>query len=154
MTTSPNSVATELGFPHPTLTFLATGVAPSPKPLRLLKREVYANAAAVDSPQGGGNHGHLGYVMPAAAHAAHVRGGAVVAWADPARPPRTIIGAGTTAVQMQNIATQCDDEKAIHETFRMFSTTIKALLLVQVFGFFILLKQGQCHCPFSWKTWK
>ena len=143
MTTSPNTIATELGFPHPTLTFLAAGVAPSPKLLRLLKREVCANPAAIDSPQGGGNHGHLGYVMPAAAYAALTGGGA--AWADPVRPLRPVIGAGTSAVVMQNTQTQFEEEKAIHETFRKFSTTIKALLLAAILKTYINALADDLH---------
>ncbi|GAX19836.1 hypothetical protein FisN_11Lu298 [Fistulifera solaris] len=37
---------------------------PTPYTLRILKRQVYANAGAIRSVRGGGAHGHLGAVMP------------------------------------------------------------------------------------------
>jgi hypothetical protein len=59
-------------FPHakltiPKLTPLDTEQEPSAEAIRLLRRELYANARNVPtSSLGGGTHGHLGLLMPAA----------------------------------------------------------------------------------------
>jgi hypothetical protein len=58
------SKSTSLIFPHVTLTPI-TGKPKNPS-LQLLQKELYANARAVHSTRGGGAHGHLAVIMPAA----------------------------------------------------------------------------------------
>ena len=58
-TTSPT-----LTFPHAELTKIAG--EPTNTAIKLLKKEIYANARAIPSTRGGGGHGHLGLVMPPA----------------------------------------------------------------------------------------
>ena len=128
--TTPNAVANELGFPHPTLTTIALSAQPSPKEIRQLKREVYSNARSVDSPQGGGNHGHLGLVMPAADYTALA--GVGVAWAAPAAPVRPVIAPGTTNVMMNNQMNEWEEAKTVHAVFLKTSKTLKALVLEAV----------------------
>jgi len=53
-----------LTFPHEKLTPIVG--TPSYLTVKLLIKEVYANARAIPSTRGGGNHGHLGFIMPAA----------------------------------------------------------------------------------------
>ena len=48
-------------FPHPILTVI-TG-KPTNSTIKLLRKEIYANARAIPSIQGGGRHGHLGMIM-------------------------------------------------------------------------------------------
>jgi len=60
METPPSSLA----FPHPRLTPIIG--TPTNSTVKLLTKEVYTNARAIPSTRGGGNHGHLGFVMPAA----------------------------------------------------------------------------------------
>jgi hypothetical protein len=55
---------TSFPLPHPTLTPIHG--KPTAATLKGLKKEVYANARAVYSEQGGGLNGHLGVVMPTA----------------------------------------------------------------------------------------
>jgi len=53
-----------LAFPHPRLTNIVS--TPTNTTIKLLTKEIYANARAIPSTQGSGNHGHLGFIMPAA----------------------------------------------------------------------------------------
>ena len=62
-TTSPT-----LTFPHAELTKIIG--EPTNTSIKLLKKEIYANASAIPSTRGGGGHGHLGLVMPAASYLA------------------------------------------------------------------------------------
>jgi len=52
-----------LAFLHPRLTPIIG--TPTNSTVKLLTKEVYTNACAIPSTCGGGNHGHLGFVMPA-----------------------------------------------------------------------------------------
>ncbi len=52
-----------LAFPHPHLTTIIG--TPTNTIIKLLSKEIYANAHAIPSTQDGGNHGHLGFIMPA-----------------------------------------------------------------------------------------
>ena len=47
-----------LPFPHPKLTPIQGNAS-----IKILKKEVYANARVIPSLRGGGKHGHLGLVM-------------------------------------------------------------------------------------------
>jgi hypothetical protein len=59
-------------LPYEPLTKIESDTFPSALSVRKLKKEIYANARSVPTPLGGGNHGHLGLVMTAAAYAALV----------------------------------------------------------------------------------
>jgi hypothetical protein len=61
-TTTSISALTE-AMPHPKLTTLPTNENPSFITVRTWKQELYANAIAIPSPKGGGNHGHLGEIV-------------------------------------------------------------------------------------------
>lgn len=56
---------------------------PAYNDIRQLRATIYQNAASVDSPAGGGNHGHLGMVMDATTYASL----ADTPWTDPPEPP-------------------------------------------------------------------
>ena len=56
-----------LPFPHPKLTPIQG--KPTNASIKILKKEVYANARAIPSQRGGGKHGHLGLVMENLAYA-------------------------------------------------------------------------------------
>lgn len=51
-------------LPHDPLTPLDPTQPPTPNTVRLLCSELYANAQSVESTLGGGEHGHLGMLMP------------------------------------------------------------------------------------------
>ena len=57
-----------LPFLHPKLTPIQG--KPTNASIKILKKEVYANARAIPSQRGGGKHGHLGLVMENHAHTA------------------------------------------------------------------------------------
>ena len=60
--------APAFSFPHPELTPIRG--RPTNPTISLLRKEVYANCRAVPSLYGGGEHGHLGTIMPAAPYIA------------------------------------------------------------------------------------
>ena len=55
--------------------------------IRQLRTTIYQNAASVNTHLGGGNHGHLGMVMPALTYA----GLAQILWLDPPEPPAAVV---------------------------------------------------------------
>jgi hypothetical protein len=65
----------EFSFTHPQLTPLNPDLPPNAQSVRLLIRELYANARRVPSKLGGGKHGHLGMLMPKAAYIKIAPGG-------------------------------------------------------------------------------
>lgn len=95
-----------LDLPHPVLTPFGEDHDPTAKQIRQLKREICANASAVESTRGGGNNGHLGMAMGAADYA-NVD---PTAWVQPPNPQRPPI-LGLTAAQATAVFAQCQDEK-------------------------------------------
>ena len=55
-------------MPHPVLTKLTT--TPTFSDIHCIRKELYANAASIATPLGGGNHGYLGMLMEAATYGA------------------------------------------------------------------------------------
>ena len=78
--------------------------------LKLLTREVKANAMAVHSTIGGGAHGHLGLVLSAAQYANI----SPTPFVRPAFPAPLVIPAGTTAVAAKTL------EREYNESLRLF----------------------------------
>ena len=72
--------STSMPFPHPVLTPIVG--EPTVLTIRKLRREIFANAASVHSPRGGGSNGHLALVMTPVAYLAR----ATVAYVDPVHP--------------------------------------------------------------------
>jgi hypothetical protein len=56
------------GFPHAKLTEVSADVLPTFSTLKILHKEINANAISVPSILGGGHHGHLALVIPPAAY--------------------------------------------------------------------------------------
>jgi hypothetical protein len=52
------------GLPHDPLTPLDPNTKPTPAAVRLLRQEMYTNAMSMKTSYGGGQHGHLGMLMP------------------------------------------------------------------------------------------
>lgn len=103
------TLPTLLTFPHPTLTKIHG--KPTNTTIKLLRKEVYANARAIPSTHGGGAHGHLGLIMPAAEYLA-LAGQAFDLPAHPGAAP--VHGAAATAAQ-------------IAETIRIYNATLADL---------------------------
>jgi hypothetical protein len=80
------TTSSKLSFtlPHDPLTALSAHEEPTPFAVRHLRREVFANALAVESSLGGGDHGHLGMVMPQVDYTTVSTGGA--AYVFPVKP--------------------------------------------------------------------
>ena len=84
-----------LPFPHVPLTRIHG--QPTNSTFRTLRKEIYANARAISSQWGGGQHGHLGLVMPNAEYQARFN----AAWDLPAHPgAQPILPANPTAHQI------------------------------------------------------
>ena len=65
--------------------------------LRQLRAILYQNAASVPTQRSGGQHGHLGMIMPALAHA----GISQTLWVDPPEPPPQVVIANPNPTQFQ-----------------------------------------------------
>ena len=70
-------------FPHPELTPIPTDTKPDYLSLKLIHQQLNANAMAVPSDLGGGSHGHLALVVPAAQYNAMP---GTAAWVHPDHP--------------------------------------------------------------------
>ena len=83
---------------------------PTSQSLTELKQLLYENAATIPSNIGGGNHGHLGVIMPQARYLTLV--GAT--WVPPLNPGvAPVIPPGTTGPQLQRIMTQFKNEQRL-----------------------------------------
>jgi hypothetical protein len=87
------------------------GGEPSYDDIRQLRTIIYQNAASFNTNLGGGNHGHLGMVMPAVTYA----GISQTLWIDPPKPPAIVV-----IPQNAPIAAQ------IAEAHRMHAQALKA----------------------------
>jgi hypothetical protein len=120
-------------LPHDPLTPLDPVSRPTSRTVRLLRKELYANLCSVSSDLGGGDHGHLGMVMPQASYTAISTGGA--AYIHPV-PPVAPNYAGTAAV-IANMQQQYAQEKKEYQEYKELSNQLKALLLTAVPAAFI-----------------
>jgi hypothetical protein len=84
-------------LPHPVLDPIAVNGTPTPFEVRNLTIQVYANAGSVESAIGGGNHGHLGSVMPDAEYTAITAG---EPWVPPDWPLPLALGALATPAEI------------------------------------------------------
>jgi hypothetical protein len=112
-------------LPHDPFTPLDPNALPTARTVRQLRKEVYTNLCAVPSDLGGGNHGHLGMVMPQAKYITISNGG--VAYVHPA-PPVPPIYAGAAAIIATQQAQFNKMEKDYYE-YRDLSNQIKAMLV-------------------------
>jgi hypothetical protein len=133
----------ELNFPHKELTKLSTEDAPTAKSLLLLHKETYANARSVESDEGGGAHGHLGYVMPAAPYLA--LGGGAIAWVDPQNPGALQIAPGTTQVQVAIQREAHTHETIMYRTTAAVGSKLKSQLLEAVPNEFLNALEDPVH---------
>jgi hypothetical protein len=102
--TTKKSTETGLTFPHPELTVIHD--KPTYDSVRRLEKELYANAQTIPSLLGGGQHGHLGVVMPAAEYLVI----SAVAYVVPVHPgTQPVHPANSTAAQMNEANRQYDN---------------------------------------------
>jgi hypothetical protein len=85
-------------FPHPELTPIAADEVPTFANLKIIHRQINANAMAITSARGGGHYGHLALVVPAATYMALPN---AAAWVQPGNPgPIPGMAVGATAAQI------------------------------------------------------
>ena len=115
-------------LPYDPLTALDPNVQPSPRVLRVLRNEVYANVAAITSTLGGGNHSHLGMIMPTAEYIGIAEGGSP--YIAPERPqiPNYTGTAATIAAQREHY----QEDMAAYLEHRDLNNQIKKLILCAV----------------------
>lgn len=126
---SRNNIVLEL--PMESLTLINSDGQPTPKEIRKLTSELYTCAAAVPSTLGGGNHGHIGQIMPAADYAALI-GAAVVAWVPQALPQRPQITAAMQDHQITNRQDRFKNETAHYETAQALERKLTKMILEAV----------------------
>jgi hypothetical protein len=119
----PTSVSA-LSYPTPRLTAI-TG-KPKTGSLRVLRRELYANARAVPS-MANGIRGHLGLVMPADEYLT-LTGIAFVAPPPPGNPPVVAQNTQTLMIAQQAY----NDSKDVYAVYNQVSTDLKQQLLAAV----------------------
>lgn len=122
MTTSPN-----LTFPHATLTAI-TG-EPTAASLALLRKELYANAAAIPSTNGG-PHGHLAIIMAPAAYSAIPN--VIPLPVPPAPGPLPVHPAGATGPQITEANRQHDFAAQQFSTYSQVAAALKSQVLQAV----------------------
>jgi hypothetical protein len=114
-------------LPKDPLTKLDPNVEPTPTKVRIIRAELYANARSVRSTLGGGNHGHLGMVMPAAKYLVL----AGQAYAQPNGPPPipAFAGQGAAVAAAQE---QYRKDLDAYETFQALYDALKQLIIAAV----------------------
>jgi len=127
MTTTDDSSASSLTFPHPILTPIKG--KPTNVTLLPLKKELYSNAIAIHSTRGGGANGHLAMLMPAATYLNRAGEAFVI----PVHPgPAPVHPAGATGAQITEINRLYDKNIAEHQLYLKVATKLKNQLLQAV----------------------
>lgn len=115
----------EFTLQHDPLTPLDPNVPPNAISIRLLCKELYANTEPIESTLGGGDHGHLGMLMPETEYILISTGAAKYV---PAKKPTVPKYAGSDTVQNQ----QKEDYKELLEAYheqRSLQDQIQQLLI-------------------------
>jgi hypothetical protein len=115
-------------FPHNPLTPLDSDLEPTPMAVRQLRRQVYDNATAIKSPLGGGQHGHLGMVMPDPEYRTMSRGG--VAYVEAVEP--AIPNYNGTAAQAKKRDKEYDKAMKLYEEAEAVRETLKQQIMQAV----------------------
>ena len=115
-------------YPHEPLTPLDPQQEPTPTTTRLLRREVYANARSVPSTLGGGDHGHLGLVMPEEAYVLISNGGDTYDFPD--KPDVPVYANGVAQRERQK--TEYQQELEAYHDARNMQSQLKAQLMLAI----------------------
>ena len=130
---------TSFPFPHEKLTKIEG--EPTAATVRVLKREVYANAMAIATNLGGGNHGYLGMVMPAVEYNAMNNTQPFVAPNHPGAHPGHANGATAAAITETNRVYL--EQKQAAETYAKIHAAIKQQILDAVGEVFLMNLQDE-----------
>jgi hypothetical protein len=115
-------------YPHPTLSKIIG--KPSYAALKLLQKEIYANARTVFSTRGGGNNGHLCLVMPALEYLIRTIGVPFNPPVYPGAPPTTSL-----FITLVEFEAAHKVHAALEKEFRIYNqvgASLKAQLLVAI----------------------
>ena len=115
-------------FPHEPLTPLDPQHEPTPATTRLLRREVYANARSVPSTLGGGEHGHLGLVMPEEEYVLISNNGETYELPDKPEVPMYVNG----VAQRERQKTEYQQERETYHDARAVQNQLKAQLMLAI----------------------
>jgi len=116
-----------LTFPHPILTPIKG--QPTNQSLQLLQKQIYANARAIHSTRGGGNHGHLALVMPGPQYL--LRTGHV--FVNPIHPGiAPVHGANATGPQITETNRQFAQDLQEHTLFTTVTEELKKQIILAV----------------------
>jgi hypothetical protein len=114
-------------FSHPTLTPIVG--KPTSAAIKLLTRELYANARSVHSTRGGGANGYLAVCMPTVAYVAR----AGEAFDVPDHPgPQPVHGPNATSAQITASNRQYDHDLREFETYNAINEALRKQLLEAV----------------------
>jgi hypothetical protein len=117
-----------LAFPHDPLTVISG--RPTNSSLQVLKRQMYANAGAINSTRGGAAHGHLALLLPDAEYLVLSNG---IPFIPPVHPgPVPVIPANATATQRTEILRLYAQDIADLAVYTRVSTALKKQLLAAV----------------------
>ena len=120
------SVGLPYTFPH--LTKIIG--KPTPTTLKLLTKELYANARSIPAAHDAGRYGHLGMIMPAAEYQALQNATAWVPPADPGDVPN--IPNGTGGVEITNTIKTYEQELARFRTYMQVDADLKQQIIAAV----------------------
>ena len=121
--------------------------------LRRLRDALYANAAAIPSTQGGGNHGHLGMIMDPVVYATL----SPVAWVNPPQPVMPPLGA-MTAAQISEANRRFAEESKAHieaqnldkALIRLISQAISEIYLKPIYQPYVGLLNRTAYYVITW----
>jgi hypothetical protein len=122
--TMTNRISVTANFPFPELTTFADATTPPTfTSLRILQRELNANATSVHSKDGGGAHGHLTLTVPPARYMAIA--GALNAFPPPIAPPRVVVyPPGSTAAAIAEAVRAHVEDVRIFQTYHDVDTAL------------------------------
>jgi hypothetical protein len=121
------TTTTTFEFPYPTLTRIEG--RPTAATLTILRSEIYANALAIESDNGGGDDGHLGVVMPPTEYLAR----AGTAFHRPIRPgPQPDHPAGTSGAQITANNRAYDRTLATYRTYKQVDAALRKQIIQAV----------------------
>ena len=118
-------------FPNDTLTLLPTDRNPSAKDIRLLRKEILANALSIPSQRGGGQLGHAAVCMLLGDY--NALPAATAAWVDPVHPGvAPLIPAQATAAQISEINRQFKSDTDEFTTYKATEAALHKCVLAAV----------------------
>jgi hypothetical protein len=124
--------STKFNFPYETLTPIAG--KPTNTTIQLLQRQLYTNARAVDSPRGGGTHGHMAMLLSDAEYIARARIPFIIPLHPGAAPDAAV---GATAAQIAEAIRAYNQALADVTLYNCLSAALTAQIITAVNASFL-----------------